>query len=200
MSSSHNKHALSWRRLYLSRAKLKAASRTSALLSGFAMVAMVEVQLEKSTPESLLIAFSVTTTLLVAVHMLALLISTCILPNIEAVSNVHNVNAVLESPHDQMNCYIQMAWAFSTGIGILLFLAEIALLCWVKFSMYSYYAALASTVLIVPVVVLLIGFAIHFYRQLVSHKYERSNRDIEELENMATQLDNHMNASNIQNV
>ncbi|XP_071789905.1 calcium release-activated calcium channel protein 1-like [Asterias amurensis] len=190
MANQHSVQALSWRRLYLSRAKLKASNRTSALLAGFAMVALVEIQLDQDEiPTGLMVAFSVCTTLLVVVHMFALLISTCILPNIEAVSNVHNVNAVNESPHDSLHCYIEMAWAFSTIFGIVFFLLDIILLSWVKFHMYRY-AAIASTAIAIPVLIILCIFAVNFYRNLVAHKYERSTRGLEELESMAVELDN----------
>ncbi|XP_029676040.1 calcium release-activated calcium channel protein 1-like isoform X2 [Formica exsecta] len=187
----HTPGYLSWRKLQLSRAKLKASSKTSALLSGFAMVAMVEVQLTKDTevPKGMLIAFAVCTTLLVAVHMLALMISTCILPNIEAVCNLHSISLVHESPHERLHWYIEIAWAFSTLLGLLLFLLEIAILCWVKFYDFSDVAAWSACVLLIPVLIIFVAFAIHFYRSLVAHKYEVTVSGIRELELLKEQIE-----------
>ncbi|XP_059484701.1 calcium release-activated calcium channel protein 1 isoform X2 [Neocloeon triangulifer] len=187
----HTPMQLSWRKLQLSRAKLKASSKTSALLSGFAMVAMVEVQLNEKTqvPNGMLIAFAVCTTLLVAVHLLALMISTCILPNVEAICNVHNANLVNESPHERLHWYIEAAWASSTLLGLLLFLIEIAILCWVKFYDYSVEAAWSACIVLIPVVFLFLVFALHFYRSLMTHKYEVSASGIRELEALKQRMD-----------
>ena len=129
-NGSHHS-SIDFYRLKLSKSKLKAVTRTSALLSGFAMVAMVELGLDYSSltdysneysirpkifkqlitnstlnstkieqttivqhivndkfviPQSILILYALVTCLLVGVHMLALMISTCILPQIEALS------------------------------------------------------------------------------------------------------------------
>lgn len=122
----HHHTSVDFYRLKLSKSKLKAVTRTSALLSGFAMVAMVELGLDYSSladetqadevtfdslvdssnlssnfttrqtihdrhakfviPQIVLIVYALVTCLLVGVHMLALMISTCILPQIEALS------------------------------------------------------------------------------------------------------------------
>ena len=98
-----------------------------------------------------------------------------------------------------------MAWIFSTGIGILLFLAQMALLVWVRF--HGVYvgsarqnAPIASTAIIVPAVVIFVVFAVHFYRQLVAHKYERSTRGLEELESIANQLESARVPPHVHNV
>lgn len=186
-------------------------------------VAMVEVQLEEDHeyPPGLLIAFSACTTVLVAVHLFALMISTCILPNLEAVSNVHNLNSIKESPHERMHRHIELAWAFSTVIGTLLFLAEVVLLCWVKFLPLKNKtkdsapkenitvspgispgeaAAIASTSIMVPFGLVFIVFAVHFYRSLVSHKTERQHQELEvlaKITQMQNQLDHRGDASNL---
>ena len=52
-------------------------------------VAMVEIPVEPGIPEGLLIAFSVMTTILISVHVFALMISVYIFPNIDGVANIH---------------------------------------------------------------------------------------------------------------
>ncbi|XP_031832180.1 calcium release-activated calcium channel protein 1 [Nomia melanderi] len=183
---------LSWRRLHMSRAKLKATATTSELLSGFAMVAMVELQINdpNQVPEWLFVMFAVCTTVLVSVHIFALMISTYLLPNIEAISKLQVSRLVTESPHERMRGFIELAWAFSTVLGLFLFLVEVAILCWVKFWDYSFTAATASTIIVIPVLIVFIAFAVHFYHSLVVYKCESSVTDMNELESIKRNLDN----------
>ncbi|XP_008548529.1 calcium release-activated calcium channel protein 1 [Microplitis demolitor] len=191
-SESESPQGLSWRRLHMSRAKLKATATTSELLSGFAMVAMVELQINEPTavPEWLFVMFAVCTTVLVSVHIFALMISTYLLPNIEAISKLQISRLITESPHERMRGFIELAWAFSTVLGLFLFLVEIAILCWVKFWDYSFMAAMASTIIVIPVLIVFVAFAVHFYHSLVVFKCEASVTDMEELESIKKNLDN----------
>ncbi|CAH1976931.1 unnamed protein product [Acanthoscelides obtectus] len=188
---TNTKEGLSWRRLHMSRAKLKATATTSELLSGFAMIAMVELQINTPTnvPEWLFVLFAVCTTVLVSVHIFALMISTYILPNIEAIAKLEICEMVTESPHERMKGFIEIAWAFSTILGLFLFLIEIAILCWVKFWDYSFTAAMASTVIVIPVLITFVLFAAHFYHSLVVYKCHTSSSDMEKLEDIKKHLD-----------
>lgn len=157
---------------------------------------MVEIQISEKLPSGLIIAFSVLTTILISIHVFALMISVCILPNLDSIANIYNYNSqdIDYSPHEQMHYYIEVAWIFSTGLGTLLFLAEVALISWVQFYQASKAAAIASSCILLPVSVIFIWFALHFYNTLVKHKYQKSTQEIKELELFAEKLqptDNH---------
>ncbi|XP_064424881.1 protein orai-2-like isoform X2 [Latimeria chalumnae] len=200
-SNQFPSQALAWRRLYLSRAKLKASSRTSALLSGFAMVAMAEVQLSTNYtyPHILLIAYSVCTTVLIAIHLFSLLINTCILPSVESVCNIQNLKSVKDSPHEFMHPYIELAWCFSSVLGLLLFLADVVLFYWIKFlplsaiasnltdivycapNVLGWQAAVGATVILVPGGIIFAFFTYHLYHLLGKYKKEQHSKKPEEL-------------------
>ena len=166
---------------------------------------MVEINLEKDLDNVLVILFSLLTTFLISVHILALMISICVLPHLETVENMRNleasrsgkkdgsakmINAMIEeSPHENLRRYIEIAWIFSTGLGTLLFLLEIPVLLWVKLHIFHVKIRKIASAVMVPVCILFIVFAIHFYRKIVDHKFTQSSREIEELELIANRLD-----------
>jgi len=156
---------------------------------------MVEVHLEPNLPVPLLALFAICTTLVVAIHLIALFISTCILPHIEAVAGDKidpdtkpSAAALRFSPHVRLRWYIELAWVLSTGVGILLFLAQMSVLTWVRFRGISVVASIVAVAVIIPAIVVFVVFAVQFYRQLIAHKYERVTSDINELENAVLEL------------
>jgi len=160
----------------LSKAQLKASSRTSALLSGFAMIALVELQYTDTTPKPLLIILGVVTTLLVSVHLLALMMSTCLLPYIEA------NGCTQDSPHIKLKFYIELSWLFSTCIGLLLFLVEIGVILFVKFNAIGYtFAAYVTTGMLVPVVIIFTVISYLIHRSRLTHTIERVNDKVVDL-------------------
>lgn len=140
LKEDESNHQLNWRRLQLSRTKLKQTSKTSALFAGFGMVniiiiykemkiilmhlkivifkvVLVELQLnnvpENPIPPNLLIVFGICTILLVSIHILALMIATCILPSVESIALLENYETASDSPHERLRFFIELAWSFS---------------------------------------------------------------------------------------
>ncbi|CAH8562143.1 unnamed protein product [Heterobilharzia americana] len=170
-------YLLARRHLQLSRAKLKAASRVSALLAGFAMVAIIELEVivgENKPPEALLITFTTLACLLVVVHIMAVMISTCILPHIDSYMVPRDGSMTEEAPHNRLRAFVEVAWIFSTVVGITLFLAVVILACWVKFWSVSRLSAVAGTIIVIPAVLIFMIFAVLFHRSLITYKVERA--------------------------
>lgn len=211
-TSNTNESSHFWQDMYqlrmrsLNRSKLKQTSSISALMAGFALVALVEMDLYPLVPTGLLLFFTITSTLLVGVHMFALMISTCILPHFDALVAVETEACSLLSaatPHQRINSsglekqlfkfgsvsdlshsglvgYIDLAWSCSTLLGIFLFIIELAAILWVKFNDQRM-VALVGTSLLLPILLALIFFVLKFYKLLMRMRFESAHREIDHL-------------------
>uniref|UniRef100_A0A0K0FCP0 Uncharacterized protein n=1 Tax=Strongyloides venezuelensis TaxID=75913 RepID=A0A0K0FCP0_STRVS len=153
----------------LNKQQIKASSRVSALLTGFAMVVLVEFQFEDTTPHFLLILLSIITILVISVHLIALMISTCLLPYIES------SGCSEDSPHKRLSFYINLAWIFSTCLGLILFILLIAVIAFIKFENVSYLpAAYVAGGILIPVFILFILISCLINRDRTNYSIHRA--------------------------
>lgn len=148
-------------------------------------MATVELDISKDKSEYLLSAFTITTALLVSTTMFSILIATCLLPHIEAVTKLNSVNLALESPHDDLIWYIDLAWFLANTVSICLFILDVVLLSWIKFDTTP---AICITSVMVPVLFLLCIFSVIFYRQTVHHQIDMADKKYDELRAMGRKL------------
>ena len=188
------------------KSKLESVNETSALLSGFAIVsstaapsssyrhrssfkvAIVELSLDSyrshTSNDALLICYAIISCLLVGIHLLALLMSMCILPELKSVIRqsdfwIKNENS---KPLSSLNVYIEIAWVVSTGLGLFLFLIELGIIIWIKVSGFSRPAAISALVTLSFVGCPFILFAIGFYIRVTRAKIHLHQTDLETIE------------------
>ena len=160
----------------------------------------------------MVILYGAVTALVVSVHMLALLISTCILPLVESAqkelqalgdttaSQSASRRLHLLRSHGFFEKYIQLAWILSTGIGIVLFAVDLPLIAFVRvrrllccsrsrpqFYTSSPIAGWVAMALLGPVVFAILVFAFRFYRELVSTKTRLFKQDMDGLNALLSQ-------------
>jgi len=150
----------------------------------------VELQINADANPYLLSAFTIVTALLVCTTMLALMISTCVLPYIQVISKLgpSQVKAC-ESPHDEMMYFIDLSWVLANTISIFLFILDVILLSWIKFKIFSVTASVAATLIMIPVLIIILIFGIVFYRKIINHQYSLMNSKCVELEEMKNIID-----------
>jgi calcium release-activated calcium channel protein 1 len=151
-------------------------------------VAIVELSLdsyiEHKSGDGVIICYAIVSCLLVGIHLLALLMSMCILPELKSVIR-HSDNWINHENRKQLsslNIYIEIAWVVSTGFGLFLFILELGLILWIKVSGYSRTAAISAIVTLCIVGCPFILFSVGFYIRVARAKVHLHQTDLEIIE------------------
>jgi hypothetical protein len=151
-------------------------------------VAIVELSLdsyiENHSNDSIIICYAIVSCVLVGIHLLALLMSMCILPELKSVIRQSDVwiNNENSKPLSSLNIYIEIAWVVSTGLGLFLFIVELCLIFWIKVSGFSQTAAIAALVTLGLVGCPFLLFAVGFYFRVARAKVNLHQNDLEIIE------------------
>lgn len=137
-------NAANWMELHINRTKLKTTSKISALLAGFAMVALIELSIEEykndrgTNSTYALTLYGIVTSVLIFLHIYSLMIATCILPDLDYIA-IYEHTPVLgnfliqSSPHRKYSTYVHVSWLFSNVLGNLCLLLDLFLILFIKF-------------------------------------------------------------------
>ena len=154
----------------------------------FVKVAIVELSLDSykshNSSDALLICYAIISCLLVGIHLLALLMSMCILPELKSVIRQNDIwiNNADHKPLSSLNIFIEIAWVVSTGLGLFLFLIELGIIIWIKVRGFSRLAAISALVTLTIVGCPFILFAIGFYIRVTRAKVHLHQKDLEKIE------------------
>ena len=176
--------------IMIAKQKATLVSNVSALITGFTIVALVELNVPDEVPDVLTATYSLLSSALIVIHLFATLVAVCILPSIELM--LHQLlEATPDEAHQvreqyrQYRFYVSLAWTCSMAIGVLLFLAELIVIVWVKLSHISFIATATTTALLsfVIVIFLVFGGILHnreglFLSQLVRNRRERLDQSV----------------------
>lgn len=174
---------------------------------------MVEVEIGENYNLGLLIVFASCTAVLVFVHLLSLLIATCLLPDLDALAAIPKAQLARNSAHISRSCCVSFSWFLSHIIGIPLFFIEVIILSYVKFysvptaksasvhnatvpptetddsnDMMKIHAGTAATVTIVGLVIVAVPFAICYFRHFYRHRLKLQQRQLDEAEELFRRL------------
>ena len=137
---------------------------------------MVEVELNNSHTNGLLIPFAIFTSILIFIHLFALMVATHILPELDALSAIPHVQLTRRPGNVAQAFCVKLTWFLSHGLGIILFLVQFVLLAFVKFYPFNddteerYEAAIAAgVVIIVLTVVFAVATLLWYYHSYVHH-------------------------------
>lgn len=150
---------------------------------------MVEVEIAENTPISLLIPFAVHTAVLIFVHLLSLMLSICLLPELEATSATPNPKIYHTALKVAKSRSIQVTWILSNVVGIFLFLVELILIAYIKFyppddHSNRLHAANATLVTVVVLSLLMVPVVIILSRSLAKYKLQMHEQRLNQAHQM----------------